>query len=89
MNQRKITNRNSRHAISRAKERYGLDLSIEDLGKIKYMICSNQSVIKLINNVGECRQVHSLKYQGKKIFPVYDERSGLIVTFYSEEMVNI
>jgi hypothetical protein len=86
--EKKLTEQNSRHARLRAKERYNLDFSLKDLGRIIFMIRSGQSTIKLINNIGEYRQVHSLKYMDHKIYPVYDEKSGLIVTFYSQKIIN-
>lgn len=68
------------HAIQRAKERYGLDLTQADLRVICSAIRENRDAM-LIRRAQEGRQVWGVKVQGHWAVVVYIPLTNTIATF--------
>lgn len=69
------------HSIQRAKERYKLDLTFEDLREILNRILEGES--KLRFRYKDCT-VYSLRYKKKLLIPVVSDQLK-IVTFYEQD----
>jgi hypothetical protein len=72
----------TRHAIKRAKERYNLDLTIEDLGNIIAII--QEGLAKFSHRNGEF-WIYRLRYKHKLVVPLLSENKDKIITFYPIE----
>lgn len=67
------------HAIERARERYGLELSGADLSTISQR-CLRQKVGIFQGQNGETA-IYLICYHDQILKPVIDKRSGTVVTF--------
>lgn len=72
----------TKHAIQRAKERYGLELTFEELGNIIALI--QEGYAKFSHRNGKS-WVYRLRYKHKLIVPVLSEKKNVIITFYPIE----
>lgn len=68
-----------RHAIRRARERYGLEINVNDLNNIIREIqqCRSVPVDKKTNS----RVVHELEYNGTMIQVLYSSSFKMVMTF--------
>jgi hypothetical protein len=75
------------HSIKRARQRYGLELSVADIESIAKIIRTRASErVKALSNT---RVVHRLTYKKKVVLVVYDKKRHTLVTFLPKEsMVN-
>ena len=69
------------HAIARAKERYGLDLTVEDLRRLEKQ-CQNKSTVLASGNG---RRVQLVEHAGIAMKAVVSVESGLIVTLLGKD----
>lgn len=68
-----------KHAVRRALERYGVDLSGNDLREIVLLIQKNKSVV--IATQSHTRAVHDIVYGGVRYRAVYHKKTKQISTF--------
>jgi hypothetical protein len=68
-----------RHATKRAKERYHLLLTRQDLDSIAKIIQQGGSVFS--RKISNTRSVHDLQYEDTLIRVVYDKLRNCLVTF--------
>ena len=74
----------SKHAIRRAKERYGLKLNQADLEEITRIIKSgNAEKLGVVQNKGTVFRVH---YRDTEMVVAFTKRHSLIRTFLTEQM---
>lgn len=67
------------HSIKRARQRYGLSLSISDIEHIAKLIRTQAT--KRVKALTNTRVVHELECQGKTVLVVYDKKRHSIATF--------
>ena len=67
------------HAKARAKERYGIDLTDQDIKNIVKMIRVGKT--KCVHKTSNKRSIHLVFYRAKEMYAVYDKSWGDIVTF--------
>lgn len=67
------------HAIRRARERYGLELSIADIESLAKIIRTQTT--KKVKALSNSRTVHELTYQGITVLVIYDKKRHTLVTF--------
>lgn len=72
----------TKHAIQRAKERYKLDLTFEDLGNIIALIQEGHA--KYSHRCGKL-WIYRLRYKHILVVPALSEDRKIIVTFYPIE----
>lgn len=75
----------SRHALARAKERYGVSFSYSDLAAIVGIIKSGLAVFR--GDGGEFRELYDVQYHGRKFRVVFGKVTQNIVTFLPPETV--
>jgi len=77
------------HCITRAKERYNLKLSPEDIGIIISLIQKNKAICLTFNfKKRNRRNIFKLNYNNTIIYPVYNENNQVIHTFLTKQMVD-
>lgn len=69
------------HAIARAKERYGLEITYGDLRAMEGQCRDKATVMK---DMGRSR-VHLVEHAGVAMKAVYDPESRIIVTFLAKD----
>lgn len=68
------------HAIRRAKERHGLDLTVSDLNRIVGLIEQGKSVLQ--GYTADKKERHAVPWGGKILPVVYDRAFRHVVTFW-------
>ncbi len=71
----------ARHAINRARERYGLYLTVNDLIKLRGMIVAGEG--RRVRRL-RASDTYVLTHNGVEVLAVYDRRSKNIVTFLDQ-----
>lgn len=67
------------HAIRRARERYGLELSVADIEDLARLI--QKQATKRVKAVSNTRVIHELECQNRTVWVVYDKKRHTLVTF--------
>ena len=67
------------HALDRARERYGLELTTEQLDRLAERIRTHRTVIRTREGAG--RTHHVIAHDGLQLLAVYDAAQGRIRTF--------
>jgi hypothetical protein len=81
--QRTTEERWRRHSCRRARERYGLRLSQNDLAFIKRIIVSGNSA--LIERQGKHKSLYCVIFHGVNLYPVYNRQREEIITFLPDD----
>lgn len=83
MSAARLSAQKPRHAIMRAKQRYGVDLVGDDLKHIAEMIQNNEG--KFLGNAEEGCTAWEVKYQGKTMRLILDSTFYIVCTFLPPE----
>jgi hypothetical protein len=67
------------HAIRRARERYGLELSVADIEGLARMI--QKQATRRVRAVSNSRVIHELECRDRTVWVVYDKKRHTLVTF--------
>ena len=88
MNKRRLVHQNHKklHAIKRAKERYGIDLSIKEINRLASSIEKGE-LVAVDFTFGRKSETYRAKVLDKTVYPVYDRSIQTVTTFLTEGMV--
>jgi hypothetical protein len=71
------------HSIKRARERYGLELSIADIESIAQLIRAQKT--RRVKDVSNTRVIHELDFNGITVLVVYDKKRHTLNTFLPKD----
>jgi len=74
-----------RHAIRRAKERYGLELGLHDLERISALI--RDGCAMLVDSQSHTRKFYVVRHQGEYLPVVYGAKIRTLHTFLPQEVL--
>jgi hypothetical protein len=76
---------NIRHTQKRFKERFGLDLSKEDVIKIGRIIRNGNS--EFVKGLSNARRLHVVNYKGTDIAVVYGNKNKVPITVFPPKWI--
>jgi len=74
----------NQHAIDRAKERYGLDITVRDLSNIRYKIKTDEGMLLGTDPLTNCK-IYAVRHRGEIMRTVVNDCNGDVVTFISKQ----